>query len=312
VSDSTAASANGPAGLAVGTTADGRAATGVARNGEVPIFYRRFGTPERAQDRPAPRTPVLVVHGLSYFSYDWIDVACALAADREVVAVDMRGFGDSGVAATGDYSVPANARDFVAVLDHLGWTRAVLLGHSMGGRHCLWCASTHPGRVAALVAVDFAPAVDPAGAARVARSVGTQPDAFADLDACIAWFTGAPASAATNAVRRRFEQYTHPVAGGVAIKRDLHFRDQFRRILETGERPPPGVDLWQALRALACPALFVRGRDSDMFAAATVDKVRDASSRAEVVELATGHDVAGQDPRGLVRETQAFFARHRL
>ena len=41
-------------------------------------------------------TPVLIVHGLSYFSYDWIGPASALASDREVVAIDMRGFGQSG------------------------------------------------------------------------------------------------------------------------------------------------------------------------------------------------------------------------
>ena len=51
------------------------------------IFYRRFGRPGR--------TPVLIVHGLSYFSYDWIGPAAGIAVDREVVAIDMRGFGQS-------------------------------------------------------------------------------------------------------------------------------------------------------------------------------------------------------------------------
>jgi len=278
--------------------------TGRTAVGEVPIFYRRFGG--------AGLTPVLIVHGLSYFSYDWMPVAAALAQDREVAALDMRGFGDSGASPSRDYSVPANARDFIAVLDDLRWPRAVLLGHSMGGRHCLYAAATYPARAAALVAVDFAPAVDPQGAARVARSVGTQPDTYPSLDACIAALTGRPAAEASPAVRRRFEAYTHAVAGGVAIKRDPHFRDQFRRILETGQRPLPGVDLWQALASLSCPALFVRGARSDMFAAATADKVREANPRAEVVELPTGHDVGGEDPQGLVRETLAFFQRHAL
>ena len=39
-------------------------AIGSARRGDVELFYRRFGRPGN--------TPVLIIHGLSYFSYDWI------------------------------------------------------------------------------------------------------------------------------------------------------------------------------------------------------------------------------------------------
>src|SRR5436190_2483638 len=70
--------------------------TGKFRSGDVEIFYRLFGR--------AGRTPVVILHGLSYFSYDWIDLAAELAIDRQIVAMDMHGFGDSGWAK--DYSVP--------------------------------------------------------------------------------------------------------------------------------------------------------------------------------------------------------------
>ena len=60
--------------------------TGRARSGEVSIFYRKLGN--RAL------TPILIVHGLSYFSWDWLEVGQVLAAEREVVAMDMRGFGE--------------------------------------------------------------------------------------------------------------------------------------------------------------------------------------------------------------------------
>ena len=74
-------------------------------SGDVEISYRLFGK--------AGETPIVIVHGLSYFSYDWIPMAAVLAADRQVVAMDMRGFGDSGWAQ--DYSVPAFAGDIVCV-----------------------------------------------------------------------------------------------------------------------------------------------------------------------------------------------------
>ena len=71
------------------------------------IAYRRLGKPGK--------TPLLFVHGLSYFSYDWLDVASRLAGDRECVCVDSRGFGDSDVSADKDYSVPSMAADLAAV-----------------------------------------------------------------------------------------------------------------------------------------------------------------------------------------------------
>ena len=57
--------------------------TGRVPSGDVEIFYRKFGKPGR--------TPVLILHGLSFFSYDWIEPATLIGRDREVVAIDMRG-----------------------------------------------------------------------------------------------------------------------------------------------------------------------------------------------------------------------------
>ena len=112
--------------------------------------------------------------------------------------------------------------------------------------------------------------------------------------------------------RARFAAYTRAVAGGVAVKRDLHFRNQFRRILETGQRPAPGIDLWALLAGLTMPTLFVRGRQSDMFSAETRDRIVRDAPRAEIVELDTSHDVIGEDPDGLARAAAAFLARHAL
>src|SRR5207302_1363068 len=122
--------------------------TGRVRSGEVSIFYRKLGN--RGQG------PILIVHGLSYFSYDWLEIGQVLAADREIVAMDMRGFGDSDWSPQKDYSVPSMAQDIVNVLDHPGWTRALLVGHSMGGRGTTYVAARHAQRVAGLAPIERA------------------------------------------------------------------------------------------------------------------------------------------------------------
>ena len=282
------------------SAAAGQHRTGKLRSGEVEIFYRLFGT--------AGRTPAVIVHGLSYFSYDWIDLAAELASDRHIVAMDMRGFGDTGWAK--DYSVPAFAGDIVALLDHLGWEKAILIGHSMGGRNCTWCAAEYPDRVAALMLLDWSPVHAPAGLKRVTEKIGSTPDNFATVEAAMRYFKIDPQSPRGESNRPRYEAYLKPVPGGFALKRDPHFRDQFRRALETGERPHLGVDMWAALAKVACPILELRGSRSDMFAPETVEKVKSANPRLKLVEVNSGHDVAGGDPAGFLREARAFLDEH--
>lgn len=270
-------------------------------SGDVEISYRLFGKPGD--------TPIVIVHGLSYFSYDWIPMAAVLAAERQVAAMDMRGFGDSGWSQ--DYSVAAFARDIVGLLDHLGWSQAILLGHSMGGRNCTYCAAEYPERISGLVLVDWSPENAAAGAKRVTETVAGTPDSFASVEEAMRFFKVDPESPQGVQQRPRFEAYLKPVAGGFAIKRDPYFRNQFRRVLETGEKPKLGVDMWAALAKVACPVLVMRGTRSDMFAAETAEKVRAANPRIQIVEMDTGHDVAGTDPGAFEREALAFLHRQR-
>jgi pimeloyl-ACP methyl ester carboxylesterase len=230
-----------------------------------------------------------------------------LAADREVVAMDMRGFGDSTWSPARDYGVPAMAGDIVALLDHLDWRNAVLVGHSMGGRNAAYCAVKNPARAAGLVLVDYSPENAPQGAKRVIDTVAAQPDVFPSVDAAMRYFGVDPESPAGKAKRARFDAYLRAVPGGVELKRDRHFRDQFRRTKETGERPKLGVDMWQVLGELACPALVMRGAQSDMFAPETAEKVKGANVRLRLVEVPGGHNIAGDNPDGFLAAIGPFL-----
>lgn len=272
------------------------AATGRVRSGDVSLFFRRFG-------RSGP-TPILILHGLSFFSYDWIGVAGALGAGREVVAMDMRGFGDSDCSPHDDYSLQAFAADSIAVLDHCGWDEAVLIGHSMGGRNAAYCAAENAGRVKALVLVDYSPENAPAGSKRVRTQVAGTPDSFESVDAAMLYFKNDPDEPAK---RARFEAYLREVDGGYAIKRDPYFREQFRHALATGQHPKLGVDMWQTLGRLQRPTLVIRGTRSDMFAAETIAKVRGANARIQIVEVDAGHNVAVDNPEGFLAAMRPFL-----
>lgn len=263
----------------------------------VEIFYRLFGGPGK--------TPIVIMHGLSYFSYDWIGPAQKLANDREVAAIDMRGFGESGW--TKDYSVPANAEDISGLLENREWDRAILLGHSMGGRHCTYCAATNPERVAALILVDWSPENAPAGSRRVAEAIAGTPEVFPSVADAMKYFGADSHSPQGASKRARFEAYLKPVSGGYAVKRDTHFRDQFRNQLATGQRHKSGVDLWDALAKVRCPILVLRASRSDLFANESVEKMKATNARLEFAEVDSGHNVADENPDALVSVVDTFL-----
>lgn len=231
-----------------------------ANSGSLKIFYSRTGTPGK--------TPVLIVHGLSYTSQDWAGVAEKLGAEREVICIDMRGFGESDWSPKQDYSVPSMAQDVIAVLDHAGCKRAVLAGHSMGGRSAAYAAAKNPARAAGLVLIDYTPENAPAGSKRTAERVVNTPDRF---------------------------------------KRDPFFREQFRKMLETGERPKLGVDMWQVLAEVRCPILSLRGTRSDMYAPETKEKMLAANPLLELVEVEAGHNIAGDNADGFLKAVNSFL-----
>jgi len=265
--------------------------TGRVRSGDIAIFYRKLGR--------RGGLPLLIVHGLSYFSYDWLEVAQALGAEREVIAIDMRGFGDSDWSPAKDYSVPAMAQDIVNVLDHAGWQRAILAGHSMGGRSTTCAAAKHPGRAAGLVLVDYTPENAPAGGKRVTQIVANTPDFFSSVDDAMRYFGKQD--------RPRFEAYLKKSGDRYIVKRDTHFRDQFRKILETGERPKLGVDMWQLIGEVRCPILSMRGARSDMYATETVQKMKGANPRLQLAEVDAGHNIAGENPQGFLAALRPFL-----
>ena len=95
---------------------------GRVESGDVSIFYRAFGSRGAA--------PIVIMHGANYFdSYDWIGVAGALASDREVVAFDRRGWGESNWSPSKDYSLDAHVSDAMAVVNHMGWSQVIFMGH---------------------------------------------------------------------------------------------------------------------------------------------------------------------------------------
>ena len=108
---------------------------------------------EPAEAETAP--PLLIAHGLYGSARNFNSLGKKLARNRRVVMVDMRNHGESPWES--DMSYPAMAGDLAEAVDRLCGGRAVVLGHSMGGKAAMALALSHPERLAGLIVADIAP-----------------------------------------------------------------------------------------------------------------------------------------------------------
>jgi pimeloyl-ACP methyl ester carboxylesterase len=110
----------------------------------VQIYYQEHGRGE----------PVMLVHGFaSRADHNWgEDWFKHLGAQYRVVALDCRGHGKSGKPHDAEaYAGETMGNDVIALMDHLGIRRTLLMGYSMGARISLGLLRSYPERLRAVV-----------------------------------------------------------------------------------------------------------------------------------------------------------------
>jgi pimeloyl-ACP methyl ester carboxylesterase len=112
----------------------------------VQIYFEIHGTGE----------PVLLLHGFSGSSQDWVASLSELGRKFELIVPDLRGHGRSGILTKAFRHADA-AMDIFALLDHLGIGACKGIGVSGGGNTLLHVATKQPERLAAMVLVSATP-----------------------------------------------------------------------------------------------------------------------------------------------------------
>lgn len=84
-----------------------------------------------AWSRIGSGAPVILVHGITESADSFLPVTERLSATNEVITLDLRGHGESGLATT--YDLASMAGDLATVIAASGVERPHLVGHSLGG-----------------------------------------------------------------------------------------------------------------------------------------------------------------------------------
>jgi pimeloyl-ACP methyl ester carboxylesterase len=276
---------------------------GRVNSGDVSIFYRAFGA------RGA--TPIIVMHGANYFdSYDWIGVAGALAGNREVVAFDRRGWGESSWSPSKDYTLDAHESDAIAVVTYMGWDKVIFMGHSASGRVVISSAANFPDKAAGLIVLDsplggqFGGDAPTGGAARV--TVGNPPTIYPSIETMMAGFAKLDSPPRVGMDRERALNALIRLEAGYMLKRDPD-NGNAKPIGEAATLPrrePRTV--WQDLAAVKCPTMLVHALRSDRLDDKTLGRIGSEFKQIEVTEVDCRHDIPNEQPEALLAHVRKF------
>jgi pimeloyl-ACP methyl ester carboxylesterase len=241
----------------------------------------------------ATAPPLVMLHGLNVQCHTWDPFARELADRYHVIALDMRGHGDSDWSRAG-YRVRSMARDVHGLIDALGKGPVSLVGHSAGVRVAIAVAGERPETVSKLALSDAGPANSPSGAVAMRDFI----------------------QATTNLRGFRSEQEAHDFYRSfhpewVEEFIDLHVRYQLRQNWAgklvpkadpdiqwiTGSASLPDVDyLWKMSALLVMPTLLMVGRKSNVLDGAVVDRMMATFPNGQVRWFEGGHYFLRESP----------------
>jgi pimeloyl-ACP methyl ester carboxylesterase len=247
----------------------------------------------------AARSGLLLLHGGAAHAHWWDAVALALAGGRHVVALDQRGHGESEWARPPAYATQDFAADVVGVLDALGWARATLVGHSMGGHNAIATAAWHPDRVRALVIVDSRPAIPAERLAQMKERGVRPPRRHPTVDAAAAAFRLLPPDTVADP-----RLLAHLARASVAW-RDGAVSLRFDPACYAAREP---VDGWPLLSRITAPTLVVRGERSPILPRPMAERLGAEVRGARLVEVPEAyHHLVLDRPDAFAKALQEFL-----
>lgn len=255
------------------------------------LHWRELAGP---MDRPA----LLCIPGLTRTARDFEALGARLAGQWRVVAVDLRGRGESAWPRDSLTYVPLSyLMDLRLLIEAAAITRFVVLGSSIGGVLAMQLTTGYRAMMAGAILNDIGPDIEPAGLERLRANVGRGGN----------WPTWV--HAARDLAQRNAEQYPDwglpdwldfakrlcrlSSSGRVVFDYDPRIAEPFR--LPHGDA---GADLWAALGALAgMPVLSLRGERSDVLSRATQVRMQARLPEMMVAEVpGVGHAPTLNEP----------------
>jgi pimeloyl-ACP methyl ester carboxylesterase len=241
----------------------------------------------------AGRTTVCI-HGVTGNAFAWSRVAERLAGSARIVAMDLRGHGDSQWSGSGAYATDDHAGDLEAVVASLGGP-VDMIGSSWGALVSVALTARHPELVRRLAVVDVEASFE-----QSETDLFPRPHSF-DSHAEVETFerSGNP-HASGDMIRLMAATSTRPGPGGTLVpKHDPLFFERW---------PFRNDDRWEELSRLTLPVLYVHA-GSSFVRREVMERMAERTPDASLVELPDAtHVVPVDNPDGLADVVAPFLA----
>ena len=202
---------------------------------------------------PGDRGPVLCLPSFAGHKGSFEGLATALSPDYRVIALDLRGRGDSDKPEEG-YGFAYHARDILALLRQLGIDRLAIIGHSFGATVGTYLASIRPSLVSSIILLEGGADPTESVLEAIRPSLTCLDTRFASMDHYLKMMRDVPfyqagwgpmlESYLRQDVRSLEGGGVQPKASSRALKRDLDLHFHYSMCLH--------------FPAVQCPVLFVR------------------------------------------------------
>ena len=227
------------------------------------------------------KPPMIMLHGIGRVAHTFDHIAPHFAAGYHVMAVDMRGHGDSEWDPKGAYLVEDYTKDIEGMAAQLQLRNITIWGNSTGGRVAQVFAGLHPDLVAAVVSED----VGPERPTQVAESVTRQ---LKQEDAK-GWASEEELLAQLKASNSRTPAEVLQAYAHYGSKQRADGRVIWKRDPAIGNGFVP-TELWRFVRQIKSPIIYVVGGRSTIVPAATQEELKKALPQAQIVTIpGVGH-----------------------
>lgn len=258
---------------------------------DLKIHYLEWGDPSN--------TAMILLHHIGSQAHVWDNFAQNMSQEYFILAMDMRGHGDSDWAGEGKYTTEHYASDVEALVDHLGLKNIVMLGGSTGGRVALVYAAQQPKKVTHLIMEDVG-AVRPDSISQgFAKRIAA---GDAELDTVEEW---AKKLQGKN-LRASYDVFLHNANhsvrrltnGKLGLKRDPAIQRDF-----------VPLELWHYVEKITAKFLLMIGTESNIVGKDQQDRFVEIIPNIQIVPIEdAGHIIVQDRPREFESVIRTFLA----
>ena len=242
-----------------------------------------------------PALPAICLPGLTRNSRDFHELALALSGDpktpRQVITFDFRGRGRSEYDKDWqNYNVVTEANDVLTGLAALGVSHGIFIGTSRGGLVMHVLAGMRPGVMKAGILNDVGPVIEGDGLTLIRTYLerAPKPATWEEALSLQAAILAEPFPALSAADIERMTRAIYRDENGKPVP---DFDPNLLKTLAAVDLSQPLPELWpQFVGLTAMPLMVIRGENSRLLSAATVERMREYCPALEVVTVAgQGH-----------------------